>query len=330
MVFEMRHETPGDKKRPRGLGAARKWLRLINATTMIIMLLFAACGGGKKAAETPELLQSAGDTEVSASDDDAYPVKYTEKVDSTPDLMQTDAELDLLEGGQMSCGSVSITNSLAWLANNGFEEVMLRDADGNVSYAKTAQAMDRVLNLTRARGALPPAFLRGVSRYLTEQGYTDADYRLEFQGWCRSKNLDGVDVPSIDALKRGLIGGSAVWLFVGFYRYDGQGDEYQIISHHYVTLVGYGVDEHGNEDPDVLIVHDPAPRSGSGVSHDYVRIERLNSGRITVDPTAWFAKAYSQLPIDAAGYHKLGDGLAYNPKADVAILDGVIILRMNE
>ena len=101
-----------------------------------------------------------------------------------------------------------------------------------------------------------------------------------------------------------------------------------LISHHCVTLVGYGADEHGNEDPHVLIVHDPAPRSGAGVSHDYERVEPLDGGQLTIDPRAPYASAYAQLPIDAAGYYRLDRGLSYNEQADVAILDGVIILRM--
>ena len=101
-----------------------------------------------------------------------------------------------------------------------------------------------------------------------------------------------------------------------------------LISHHYVTLVGYGADEHGNEDPHVLIVHDLAPRSGVGVSHDYVRVEPLDGGKLTIDPHSPYAEAYAQLPIDAAGYYRLDRGLSYSEQADVAILDGVIILRM--
>jgi len=261
-------------------------------------------------------------------EDDVLPAKYGEKVDSIPDLMQTDPALGLIEGGVMSCGSVSATNSFAWLADNGFENMMLRNEDGSVSYAKTAQAMDRVLHLATKRGALPPSFLRGVERYLSGQGYTDEDYRLEFQGWLHSGGFEGINIPNINAIKKGIIGDGAVWLFVGFYQFDEQKDEYQTISHHYVTLVGYGVDEYGKENPNVLIVHDPAPRSGPGVSHDYVHIEEIEHGRITVDPNTRAALAYSQLPVDASGYYKLGDGLAYNDKADVAILDGVIILEM--
>ena len=95
-----------------------------------------------------------------------------------------------------------------------------------------------------------------------------------------------------------------------------------------MTLVGYGVDEDGKENPNILIVHDPAPRSGPGVSHDYVQIEEIKHGWITVNPNTWAASVNTQLPIDATGYYKFGKGLAYNDIADVAILDGVIILEM--
>lgn len=261
-------------------------------------------------------------------EDDVLPAKYVEKVDSIPDLMQTDPALSLIEGGVKSCASVSVTNSFVWLADNGYENMMLRDVDGSVSYAKTAQVMDRVLRPSADRGALPPLFLGGVERYLSGQGYTDEDYRLELQGWLHPEGFEGVSIPNINAIKEGIIGDGAVWLFVGFYQFDEQKNEYQIISHHYVTLVGYGVDEYGKENPNVLIVHDPAPRSGPGVSHDYVHIEEIEQGRITVDPDTWAASVYSQLPVDATGYYKLGDGLAYNDKANVAILDGVIILEM--
>ena len=261
-------------------------------------------------------------------EDNVIPAKYVEKVDSISDLMQTDPALGLLEGGVMSCGSVSATNSFAWLADNGYKDMVLRNEDGSVSYAKTAQAMDRVLKLSTRSGALPPTFLRGVVRYLKDQGYTDDMYRLEYQGWLSPGRFEGKNIPDLNAVKKGLIGDSAVWLLVGFYKFDEDKDEYQIISHHYVTLVGYGVDENGKNNPDVLIVHDPAPRSGSGPTHNYVHIEEIEHGQISVDPDSWAALSYSELPVDANGFYKLGEGLAYNDQADVAILDGVVILEM--
>ena len=222
-----------------------------------------------------------------------------------------------------------MTNWLAWLAENGFEDVALWDSQGHVSYAETAQALEQAMGLAARPGVMPPALMRGLSRYLAQRGYTEADYELAYQGWYQPAD-EGQRLPDLDGMRRGLVGDSAVWLLVGFYEQDADaaGDVYKVISHHYVTLVGYGVDEQGNEDPDILIVHDPAPRSGTGVSHDYVRVEPLSGGQLTVDPGSPYAEAYAQLPVDATGYYRLGRGLSYNEQADVAILDGVIILRM--
>jgi len=156
-----------------------------------------------------------------------------------------------------------------------------------------------------------------------------ADYELAYQGWYHPADEDQ-RLPDLDGMRRSLVGDSAVWLLVGFYERDSDvaGDVYRLISHHYVTLVSYGADEQGHADPDVLIVHDPAPRSGVGVSHDYVRVERLDGGQLTIDPGSPYAEAYAQLPLDAAGYYRLDRGLSYNEQANVAILDGVIVLRM--
>ena len=55
-------------------------------------------------------------------------VGYTEKLD-TPDLMQTDPDGRLPDGGKKYCAPVAVSNSFMWLAENGFENLApkLRD-----------------------------------------------------------------------------------------------------------------------------------------------------------------------------------------------------------
>ena len=43
-----------------------------------------------------------------------------EKLDSTADLTQTDPNGGLPNGGKSHCGPVAVSNSLLWLADNGF------------------------------------------------------------------------------------------------------------------------------------------------------------------------------------------------------------------
>ena len=97
-------------------------------------------------------------------------------------------------------------------------------------------------------------------------------------------------------------------------------DNYQRFAAHWVTVVGYGRDQDGNLNPDILIVHDPAPRSGPNLSHDYVTIERIANGTL---------ERWKNGPkIDAAGFYKLGGGLKIKEGADFGILDGAVVLRM--
>ncbi|MFC2030157.1 hypothetical protein ACFLWA_05450 [Chloroflexota bacterium] len=248
-------------------------------------------------------------------------------MNSTPDLMQTDPALELANGGRTSCASVSITNSLGWLADNGFADLTLMDPAGERTHTATAQALDRHFGIPHSGGILPPRLVSELSRFLLARGYQPTDFCLEYQGWLVSNG--DAQAPSIDVVKRGIIGTSAVWLLVGFYRYDNDTDEYVLLSHHYVTLVGYGLDGSGSADPSILIIHDPAPRSGEGISHDHVRLEPIDSGTLMVDPGSRLEPHYPQLPVAAAGYYKLAGELAYNPEADVAILDAAVILRMD-
>ena len=52
------------------------------------------------------------------------PTVYTEKVDSTADMTQTDPAARLPNGGRAHCGPVSVSNSLMWLAENGFDKLV--------------------------------------------------------------------------------------------------------------------------------------------------------------------------------------------------------------
>ena len=120
--------------------------------------------------------------------------------------------------------SVSVTNSLAWLEASGYPGLLIRDGSGNPSFSETAQELDRILGIPAKKGALPPALMRGVSRYLTEQGYTD--FKLEFQGWCHPGGENtGVKIPDLETVKAAIAGGAAIWLFVGFYDYEAETDE---------------------------------------------------------------------------------------------------------
>ncbi len=247
---------------------------------------------------------------------------YTDKIDLIPDLTQTDPEAKLPGGGKVYCGPVSASNAFIWLAGQGFSKLAPNIVNPKEAQAEIARLLGtkKYMHTSFNCGTETTNFLKGVSRYIQDCQYQYS--LLEYQGWERhpDKFSGGVEIPDPEWIKNGLIGVSAVWLKVGWYKYNPATNKYRRFDGHWVTLVGYGVDREGNENPNVIIIHDSAPRSGKKSSREFVRLEKINSGTLV-------GKKFG-LPRCAVDYYKLTDGLHRKEKADFGILDGAVVLQM--
>ena len=237
------------------------------------------------------------------------PASYEGKL-STPDLLQTDPKAGFPDGGKMFCAPVAVSNGLMWLAVNGYPKLLApgQDQVGLVLALAGPQFLDQDLGEGTGAGEL----LRGVARWVKQSGYPAR--RLEFQGWRKHgpSYSTGVAVPQLQWIKRALLGPSAVWLNVGWYRRDANADTYQRVAGHWVSLVGY--------DGEVLIVHDPSPRSEKGGVHNRITVEAIGSGRLVGKKAG--------LPREATGYLKITGGLPVKKGLDLGILDGVAVLEL--
>lgn len=250
-------------------------------------------------------------------------ISYTEKLNSTGDLTQTARDARLPNAGRTYCGPVAVSNSLMWLADNGFEALAPKLKDHRKAHIEIARSLgsEEYMNTNLKTGTGAGKVLQGLARYIEDKGY---EYRyLKFQGWRTHPRKFGMGeaVPELDWIKKGIQGDSAVLLNAGWYKFNPRTGEYARIGGHWVTLAGFGVDEKGKEDPAILIVHDPAPRCGKG-PNEYVRMELISSGRLTGKQTG--------LPRSAKGYYKMAGGMHVKSTADFAILDGVVVLKMKE
>ena len=250
-----------------------------------------------------------------------YPGIYTEKVDSTPDMTQTDPAAKLPNGGRSHCGPVAVSNSLMWLAGNGFEDLSPDLQEPRKAHFEIARSLGskKYMNTNLKTGTGAGGVLEGLARYIEDKGY---EYRyLKFQGWRKHPERYGLGerIADLNWLKSGIKGNSAAWLNVGWYKHNPWTNEYARIGGHWVTLVGYGVDEKGRADGDILIIHDPAPRCGKS-PHEYVRMELISNGRLT--------GKQSGLPRSAEGYYKMAGGMHVKKTADFGILDGAVVLKM--
>ena len=252
----------------------------------------------------------------------AQPAHYTEKTDSIPDLMQTDKRANFPGGGKQYCSLAAVSNSLMWFDSNGFPNLVQNSGDLFTDQVKLIKllASSKYINTSLEYGTGTTKLIRGVRKYIKERGYEIS--QLEYQGWRKHpKEIPwSSSVPKLDWIKQGIIGNGTVWINVGWYRYNPTKDEYVRFAGHWVTLVGYGKDEKGQENPNILIIHDSSPRAGKKFSNEFVMVSKIRSGRLT--------GGWEGLPQSAVGYYRLTEGMHIKRGADCAIFDGAVVLKL--
>lgn len=233
-----------------------------------------------------------------------------DKAADTPDLMQTLPAAGLPDGGAAYCGPVAVSNSLVWFMRHGYPGLAQHEVDTPTGQGQLAALLGgpRYMRTTYTSGTSARQILEGLERYLGDHGAPLA--RLAYQGngaRIASRFLNKAGAPDPAWCARGLEGEGAVWLKLGWYRYNRHTDRYHIFAGHWVTVVGY---EHG--DPLHPIIHDPAPRSGPELQHDRTVLTRLQHGGPAM-----------------RGFYQMAGELHLKAGADAGIVDEAIVLRMD-
>jgi len=230
-------------------------------------------------------------------------------ISQIPDLLQTHPLGDFLKGGRNYCAPVAVANSLSWLAGKKSvdNQIHLAGRLANARYMNSAE-----------NGTTPAALLNGVDTFFKDN--RQPIKKLGFQGW-RSvpAKYRGVSSNKVDLnwLADGISDSSTVWLNVGWYRKTGKAGEYQRVGGHWVTLVGYELNNPRGA-KNRLIVHDPAPRSGHEFANEFISVERQHSGHL-VDKQGNKRQAL-------AGLYRMSNGMHISERADFALLDGAVRL----
>lgn len=247
---------------------------------------------------------------------------FPEKVHLTPDLTQTDSSCDLPNGGGWHCGPTSASNAMMWLSKKGYPKL---GKSGSKCEVVELLSTEEYMDTNELQGTGPNSMIGGLSAYIEDAGYSYS--RLDYQGWRPlSSSYDKVrSKPSLSDLCSAVEDpGTIVVINNGWYTYDSSSKEYTRVGGHWVTLVGCGFNEYGEEDGSILIIHDPAPRAGKEFANEFVRVAPIPSGRELTG-------TYSGLGdgISASGYYLMEGGMHIKSIADVAILDGAVILEMD-
>lgn len=235
---------------------------------------------------------------LSAVSSSSMAARNADFINEIPDFTQSNIKGWRYANGAEMCAPVAVSNSLVWMTG----------MDGDQANLIKLLASSRYMNTDAWKGTKTTDILLGVHTIAMDfnGGYTS----LEYQGWKKHPRQfsTGIEVPDIHWMIDGIGAGSAVWLNVGWYRYDWRHDKYYRVGGHWVTLVGY--------DDSVLIIHDPAPRAGHLFANEYVQTSIIQHGALV--------NRKDSLYRSAKGYLLLGEGMHIKSTADVAIVDGAI------
>ncbi len=241
------------------------------------------------------------------------------RLDSTPDFLQSDPTAKLPAGGLTACGPVAASNALMWLARNGYPK-LADDRSTVAGQARLTEALARQMKITVTQGTSVTRLTNGLADFLSGKGYKFKSIR--YQGWEEHPRefSTGIEKPNIEFIKKAFDGKSCVLMLIGWYKHSTDSDQYRSFAQHWVTVVGYGKDKDGLPSPNMLIIHDSAPRSGAVLSHDYVKVEPIMRGS--------FPKSSGRKSLSAKGWSRLTGSLRVKGGADCGIMDGIVVLSL--
>ena len=254
----------------------------------------------------------------------SVPARWTKALARTPDLMQTDPRGRFPEGGHAYCGPVAVANALVRLAREGFPRLAPVAPDPVLAQIDVVRILARESHMATCKdtGTSTAHFLGGIQRYVRDHGYKIDE--LTYRGWRPRPQRVRASGPvaNLSWVKKHLAKpATAAWINVGWYaRHPTQPGVLTRIGGHWVTLAGYGLDAKGQASPDTLILRDPSPRSGRRARFEFVRVLPVTKGRLEGPQQG--------LPRPAKNMLRIASGLSTPSGTDVALVDGVIVLRL--
>ena len=243
----------------------------------------------------------------------SLPAIFTSRIDSIPDYYQRDGSFGgFPRKGSLYCGPVSISNTLLYYGLNGYHGIINRSGDPKKDQYNLIKKLgsSRYVN-TGSHGSSPSDMVSGLKLFLSDHGYDSA--KIHYYGFRTVPHEfgTGISVPDLNIARKALIENKAVWFNIGWYSFSRSRNEYRRNGGHWVSLVGYG--HNGKEnDPDVLIIHDPDTRWRF---NDYLKLEGIKSGTLTGQ--------IKGLPRDAAGFYRFRSS-----NGKYGIIGGMVVLEM--
>lgn len=263
------------------------------------------------------------------------PPSHTNRVDQTPNISQQ----ALSTGKTMAQGAAcAAANALVWLARRDFSRLYDRQETAGYETLARRLASDTYMKAGLPTGPDRYTVTEGLGKYVMDRGYDLQEIAVQgvqpfdperiapsLRQHLRVEDLSGM--PNLDFAKEGLVGNSVVLLQWGIYEaapQDSLNRDFNKVGERWATVVGYGINEYGNENPDVLIVHSPTT---GGEAPVYLRVKELDN-RIKLHRDAQL-HINSQASIPASGQAYLENALRVEGDR-FAVWENIVVVKLNE
>ncbi|MFW6107144.1 MAG: PEP-CTERM sorting domain-containing protein [bacterium] len=207
---------------------------------------------------------------------DGYPDTYLVKL-SAPDYWQRDpAYGGFPNGGAAYCTPTSISNSIMWFDDHGWEDLVVDTADPKKDQFDLIEVLagPDYCNTSPTGGSSVSDYVPGLQDYFDDSAYgTSPGFVVKYQGLAYTGDeWTGVYAPQEDWIKAELSRCEDVILRVGWY-YETSPGVIERYGGHCVTFVGY--DDTGQSyNPGDIIIHDPDDGTAA-VTHDNYAVSTL-------------------------------------------------------
>ena len=173
----------------------------------------------------------------------------TNKKPQMPDFFQTHEELKSFGG--KACAPVAVSNILVYLDTNGFPNMLKAELPNEEDQLELIKLLgSKEYMATASYGTNPPTVMKGLEKYVKENGYK---IKIQYRGFEGGDYLIDKEPPSPKWLKSESDKGSHAVMRFGYYLPDDKNKELLIRrAGHYVTVVECKTD---NE----IYIHDPSP-----------------------------------------------------------------------
>lgn len=242
-----------------------------------------------------------------------------EKISEIPNICQTCYPKLVRWGGEPHCAPASVSNSIFWLSKNGFPNLLpFVDLDQNVAQAKLLNLLGDTMGTTDTEGTSPYKVMNGLKKYLDSKNVVYK--KMAATGWRDVPSFveRKTEWPSLSWVQQGIKTAHSVWILVLWTRYNEKKDRYEIFGGHWVTIVGFGKNESGLTDKNILVIHDPAPRAQ--------RRNYFSTATILSHGIVYEEDRSTISPKDAKGAISLSGDFVFKPTASHGIVVGAYYL----